>query len=395
MKSSSKVPFIPMTLLITGNVLGVGILALPIKMGLSGFLPTIAAIIIIWGMMCYTSLIIAKRIKNKGEETTFDIPSFFHDYLGHTGRWIATIANLILLIGVLTAYLSMISMMFSALFPTSLSTGQWVILYFFFANSLILFGMTILKESTYIIIFLLVICFIILIYFAAPEFQPSRLSYVNWPFFSAGLPIIVSAFHFHNIVPTVVRQLQYDYKLIKRSILLGTGMGLIMNITWVAIVIGGLPMLTHSHVSILYAVHHGEPATVPLSCALNCKTFTYVGAIFALLSVTASYMANGTGLLGFMNDLCPTLLKIKNRYIIAALSFLPPLAIAFTHPYIFLKALSVVGGIGEIILFGILPAIIVLKSIRRLNLFGVLVALAVLISSFYILITNLIHIFHV
>jgi tyrosine-specific transport protein len=40
------------------------------------------------------------------------------------------------------------------------------------------------------------------------------------------------------------------------------------------------------------------------------------------------------------------------------LTFIPPLAIAFSFPHIFLTAIGIVGGIGIITLFGVLPSII-------------------------------------
>lgn len=47
-----------------------------------------------------------------------------------------------------------------------------------------------------------------------------------------------------------------------------------------------------------------------------------------------------------------------------ALTFIPPLAVACIYPDIFLKAIDLVGGVGIVVLFGILPAIICLKKAK-------------------------------
>ncbi len=356
-----KLPLWSMSFLVTGNVLGVGILALPIKTGLSGFWPTMLGVVAIWLLMTFTALIIAKRIKPNAGDDSFDIPSFYGQQLGGIGKWVAIVANLILLYGVLTAYLSMIATMIFALFPFDMAERWIVIAYFILASALTIFGRKLLQRSATIVIILLWVCFFILLFYASKEFDVTRLSYTHWIFLSAGLPVIVSAFHFHNIVPTVCRNLKYNMHAIRKAIFIGTFFGFIMNVAWVIVVLGGLPMIGEMHESVLYAYQHGEPATVPISQELNLTTFTLVGGLFAILSVTASYIANGTGLLGFIRDLTVTYFHTRNRVLVAALSFVPPIIIALVNPEIFLAAIGVVGGIGEVILFGILPAIVLMR----------------------------------
>jgi len=68
------------------------------------------------------------------------------------------------------------------------------------------------------------------------------------------------------------------------------------------------------------------------------------------------------GLLGFMHDLTDNHFKVSSRLLTVLLSFGPPLAISLVYPDIFLKALDVVGGVGIVVLFGILPCIIGIKK---------------------------------
>ena len=359
------VPFWTMSFLVTSNLLGVGILALPVKTGLSGALPTLIATIGIWAMMTYTSLVIAKRLKFTADSPQhFDIPTFYKNEVGTIGKWIAIFANLLLLYGVLTAYLSMISTMINALFHTQLPESVFTFLYFLIATSFTVFGFKMLQRSTVFVLVCVWTCFFILLIYAFSEFDINRLTTTNWKFLPAGLGVLVSAFHFHNIVPTVCKRLKNDYGTIRKAIITGTSIGLIMNLAWAFMVIGGLPFMSHLHYSLLSAYQHNEPATVPLSEEIQSHVFTLVGLVFALFSVTASYVANGTGLQGFLRDILYDYFKISNKKIIALCTFLPPLLITLINPNIFLAAVDMVGGIGETILFGILPGYIVVKYAR-------------------------------
>ncbi|OGT31417.1 MAG: hypothetical protein A3E87_03560 [Gammaproteobacteria bacterium RIFCSPHIGHO2_12_FULL_35_23] len=366
MNNTKSLPIWPMSLLITGNVLGVGVLALPIKTGLSGFTLATISIIGIWMMMCFTALIIAKRI-HPTDNLRFDIPSFFKQEIGSKIKWLVIVANLIILYGLITAYLSMVGSLVTNLLPKILHPKFIIILYFIILLFLISYGIKILRRSNMIIIICIWVSFIILIHFAKKPFNPDYLTYMDWRALPFSLPVIVSTFHFHNIIPTVCYQLNFQYKAIKRAIIQGTLIGLCINLLWITLVLGDLPVHGITHLSIIYAAAHGEPATVPLALDLHSDLFILFSMIFALFAVTASYMANGTGLLNFIRDLVSHFFKTDNTPLCFILAFAPPLIITLFDPRIFLKAINLVGGVGETILFGILPALILLKSINVLK----------------------------
>ncbi|HPJ72445.1 MAG TPA: aromatic amino acid transport family protein, partial [bacterium] len=179
-----------------------------------------------------------------------------------------------------------------------------------------------------------------------------------------GLPIAISAFHFHNLIPTVSRSLGHDRAATRKAIFIGIFLGLIINLVWVTIVLGSLPRLGTAEATIEAGFLHQVPANVPMSFLLHSRLFLVSGFVFAILSVTASYMANGTGLHGFVRDLSNTYLRSDNAWLIAALAFVPPLVIALLCPDIFLGALDIVGGVGESTLFVLLPGIILLHFSR-------------------------------
>ncbi len=348
------------SLLVLGNVLGVGVLALPISAGLGGFIPALFGIVIVWCMMLFAAWLIAYRIDEN--KKNFDIPSFFKDELGTTAKWIAIACNLLILYGVLVAYLSGISTMMAALY-SDLAHYRFIItiVYFCIVVSLIVFGLGIMRKGMSLIMIVLWICFFAMCFTGLGDWHSKLLTYTDWKYLPICLPIAVSAFHFHNIIPTVSKSLDYNKPATYKAIFIGVFLGLIINLAWVLVVLGTLKENHAGVTSVIYAQVHNLTANVPMTEILHNKTFEFSALIFALLSVTCSFMANGAGLFGFITDLCTDYLKTDNKLLISILAFAPPIIIALIYPEIFLVALSLVGGVGEDVLFALLPGVIIVK----------------------------------
>ena len=362
--SAEKISFFTIflsSLLVLGNVLGVGVLALPITAGLGGFIPALIGIVLLWLVMLLTAFIITYRIDPN--KKNFDLPSFYEKELGSVAaKWIAIICNLIILYGVLVAYLSGITTMISALFPGLAKYGMVVlVVYFCIAVSIIIFGISVLRKSMLFLMIALWICFGIMIYTGLGQFDGAYLDNMYWFYLPVVLPIAVSTFHFHNIIPTVSKSLNYNKPATYKAIFLGVFIGLLINVIWVTVVLGTLPENGPGTHTVVYANIHGWAANVPMSELLHNHYFTIAGLIFSVIAVTSSFAANGAGLYGFIKDILYHHFKTENSVIASAVAFLPPLIVTIVYPNLFLSALSIVGGVGEDILFAILPAFVLIK----------------------------------
>jgi len=127
------------------------------------------------------------------------------------------------------------------------------------------------------------------------------------------------------------------------------------------------------------------PATIPLAEAMHSQLFLVLAGFFSMVAITTAYLANGMGLIGFMDDLTSHHLGKVNPILSRALAFVPPLAVALVYPDVFLKAIDFAGGFGIVTLFGILPSIIALRKARTPleKCFGL--ALLILFSVFFAL----------
>lgn len=363
MKRASSFQIFTVALLIAGNAVGAGILALPVKTGLSGILPSVVSMIIMWALMLLTGMLIANRIMRSRHES-HDMPTFFLQEIGPHGKWLCILGYLVLFYGVLVAYLSGGASILSALIPLSIPEPVWLLLFFIAATTITLYGVDLVRKWNAIIMLVLLASFISLSLKVGQNVEAQRLSHSDWAFLPSILPIIVCTFPFHNLVPVVCKSLNNQRRAILMAILIGTSITLIMNISWTVIVVGSLPLTGPGEGNLLAAFEKGLPATVPLSLALNSNLITTIGTVFALTAILTSYLAVGLSLMGFFRDLTSPYLKNSNRLIDACLTFGPPLLIALIYPHLFLKALDVAGGIGVILVFGVLPAVIFVKSRR-------------------------------
>ena len=121
---------------------------------------------------------------------------------------------------------------------------------------------------------------------------------------------------------------------------------------------------------IVHAFQKNLPASVPLAMIMHSSVFLVLAMFFAMIAITTAYLANGMGLIGFMDDIIHHRTGKTNPLLSRVLAFGPPLAIALIYPDLFLKAIDFAGGFGIVTLFGILPAIIALSARRAVRRSG-------------------------
>ncbi len=373
--------------LIVGNLIGAGILALPVSLGICGLVPSLI-LMGIYGALMFFSAEVLSREAIERQETFFDLPSLYGIYLGGWGKWAAVITNGIILYGLLVAYISGGAQIIADL--TGLRHSQSLIALCLAAllSFLTLLDLSIISKYNALLVGVLICAFGALIFLSFPAMKFSRLEETHWEYAPLAIPLIVTACHFHNIIPLLCRDLNWDLRAMRKAVILGMITALLMNILWTVCGIATLPR--HGSNSLVLAYIANLPATVPMGNLLQSKSFTIIAALFSLTAIGTSFIANGAGLMNFLHDLFTGLFCDSDRTLSAAVkfaAFLPPALIAVFYPAVFIKALDVVGGVGIVTLFGILPCMIVLckKSyslkFRMAGAFFLLFALAALLTA--------------
>ncbi|WP_319467936.1 aromatic amino acid transport family protein [uncultured Pseudodesulfovibrio sp.] len=346
-------------IIITGNMIGAGILALPINLGPAGVLPSVIGALAVWAVMTFCALIIARQ-PYLAENPHADLPTFFEQVLGKTGKYISVGANLIIFYGLLTAYLAgVMSVVTSWLHP---ALPEWVLLCIYFAvvTGLASMGEVFLRKGNTYLILTMWTLFLLMLGMVIPHMYKGDVMAADWHFFIGGLPILVVAFNFHNIVPTVCRFLDNDRRAVTKAIWLGSGLGMVMTVVWTVAVMAALPMEGNNGANIISAFKLNEPATIPLGKMITSSFFNEVAFGFAIVAMSTAYIATAIALISFIRDLVSG--RKVNKWFVAAVAFMPPLLVSIFYPDVFLEALNIVGGVGVGTLFGILPGLLLVKQ---------------------------------
>lgn len=371
--------------LITGNLIGVGILGLPILTGMAGFIPSLATMLVFGSAMFYSAFILSRE-STETKTDTFNLPSLYKKYLGHFGKWMAVITNMLILYGLLTAYLSGGATIVAELFGIHHYYGLILLLFFASMTIITVFGIEVICRYNNFFVVFMCLAFVVIVLIAEFHVKPANLAHINWKLVPISVPVVVCAFHFHNIIPDVCKALDWNLPRICKVMAIAVITGYFMNTMWVQSGIGTLPL--HGQNSIAAALQNNLPATIPMANLINSPVFLIGAMLFALLAIITSYVSNGMGLMSFNRDLLVNFFKISASWPNFLITFIPPLLIAYFCSDIFLKAINVVGGVGIVTLFGILPSIISFVRAKK-NKWRRLVAIAMFCLFFTALIFEL------
>jgi len=339
--------------LITGSLVGAGILGLPIIAGIPGFWPSTLAILLFGSGMYFASIVLAKESIETRDET-FNFPSLYHLHLGRVGKWTAIIANMLILYGLLIAYLAGATEIIANLLHLTQHTSWLLIVLFCLFTIISVTGVKLASQYNAPLVVLLCITFILLMLIAQKHVNVSRLTHTHWLLSPIVVPVIITSFFFQNLIPDVAKNLEWKKSRVFLAISIGMMLCVLMNILWTGIGIGSLPF-SHGINSLIYSYQHQLPANIPMEGILRSKTFTLLATLFALLAIITSFLAQSISLLSFNRDLLEHHFKLPSKILCLALTFGPPLLISLIDPHIFITAINITGGIGIVILFGILP----------------------------------------
>lgn len=360
MKSTGT--FIGGILLIAGSCIGAGMLALPIMTGLSGFFPSLVMFLVAWGFMTITGLLMVEV--NSSFTERVNIVSMAERAFGKTGRVAAWVLYLFLFYSLLVAYISGSGSLSSTYFQTFFSWHMptWVGALFFTTifGVLAYQGTRTVDHWNRFFMFGKIFTYLGMIVLGMQYINPKLLlrSEPTLAFFS--LPVLVIAFGYHNMIPTLMNYMNNDAKRVRQTILGGSFFALVIYLVWEIVVLGIVP--AEGDWGIINSIKQGRQASDAVAGILGISWVSNFAEALAFFALLSSFLAQTLALTHFLADA----LKVKGEkhesIPLCLLALLPPLIFAFIYPNLFLKALNFAGGICAVILFGILPATMAWKN---------------------------------
>jgi tyrosine-specific transport protein len=346
-------------LLVSGTTIGAGMLALPVVTGLAGLLPTLVLFITYWSYMTFTALLLLEV--NLWMGGNVNLITMARRTLGRWGEIVSWITYLFLLYLLTSAYLAGGGPILNEFIRTfsGISLPNW-------AGPLplfILFGIFIYKGTKSVdyanryLMAGLVLAYLAMVVFLFPRIEISLLKHVNWDASLLGVSLIATSFGFHIIIPTLTTYLNRDFKLLKKAILIGSFIPLIVYVVWEIITLGIIPLEGPS--GILQGYERGNNGVFLLSTILGNSWISLISQFFSFFAIVTSFLGVTLSLSDFLTDGLHIKKTSGGRLLSFILTFLPPLIFIYTYPRAFLSALEFAGAFGVVILLGLLPTLMV------------------------------------
>ncbi|MBJ7450192.1 MAG: tyrosine transporter [Parachlamydiales bacterium] len=356
-------------LLIAGTAIGGGMLALPLLTGSCGFIPAFFLILLCWSVSVYTAyLTIEVNFWFKGQN--INIPSMAQYTLGLTARRAVSVIQMLFLYTLTAAFMTGGGQVLQNA-SGSFNWLQSLLLISFFA--VLFMGAKIVDFINRILMIGLCVSLLGLLFAIVPQVKPNLLLQQNVKYTLAALSVAVGSFGFHAILPSLVSYLEFDLKAIKKTIMIGSCIPLVVYFIWEAGVLGVIPW---EGVNGLQAtLLSGNSLVDPLIVYTDYPWIGTCAAFFSFFAIATSFLGVSMGLCDFIGDSFKIPNHSAGKLAKALLTILPPLLFAIVYPNGFVMALAYAGVFVGILEAG-LPTLMVwrgryhLKKTESYKVFG-------------------------
>lgn len=352
--------FLGSILLVSGTAIGAGMLALPVMTGFAGFFPTLFFLVFFWIYMLITAFLYLEV--NLAFPGNINLISMASNTLGTWGKAVAWVVYLLLLYSLTAAYLagSAPLLIDGIKMLTGHSIPHWVaplplLLVFGFVTYL---GA---KPADYINRFLivgLITAYVILVFFLPPHIDLNLIKHIDVKAVSVGIPLIITSYGFHIIIPTLTNYMRHNVKKLKWTLIIGSFIPFLIYVVWEYLVLGTVKLNGNNSLTEMY-IQGGSSSGPLVNILINVikKPFMAVAAnFFSFFAIITSFIGVTLSLTDFLTDGFKIKRNKKGRIIACLLTFIPPLIFLYGYQRVFLQALQY-AGIFVAILLCILPAL--------------------------------------
>ncbi len=384
-------------LLIAGTCMGAGMLALPIATGASGFFPAMFVNLVCWLFMLSTGLLFLEATLWMPDGA--NVISMSERFLGRAGKWLGGGFFLFLYYCLMVAYIAggapTVVESVRQLTGYQMGIGLGFVVFPLVLASILLVGAWFVDRINWILMSGLIISYFLLIGIGAQDVDPAFLLKKNWKLSLFAMPILFSAYGYHNIIPSISTYLRRSRSHLRLAIILGTTLPFVVFSIWQWLIIGSVPLENLED-----AASQGVHASRLLSQVTGIPWVGHIVLFFGFFALTTSILGVSLSMIDFLGDGFKMGRKGFQRLALTLLVFVPPSILAFNYPGIFIEALGVAGGFGEAFLNGLLPIALVwvgryhMKLEGRPLLFGGRSLLALLfVFTLFIMALEAIHLF--
>ena len=233
------------SLFIAGTTIGAGMVALPITTGVAGFWPACALIVAVFFYML-ASIFLLLEANFYCQDSHINIIGMAKKLIGPQAEWLAWLSFLVLLYAASAAYIegsaeilhSLITA-YSAQAPTLPTTA----IVFTLSLAVIAYcGIRWMDALNRLLMLGLLLSYFISVSALLPQIEPSYLNAHHPSALWASIPVVVLSFTAHIVLPSLRSYLNDDVQQLRRAILYGMSIPLLMYLIWQVSLLGLFPI---------------------------------------------------------------------------------------------------------------------------------------------------------
>ena len=365
------------TLLVSGTMIGAGMLAMPLTSAGIGFTFTVVLLISLWILLTYSALLFVEVYQTT--ESDSGIGTLSALYFGNAGRVVSTTVMFVFLYALLAAYISGGGeILMKATQSTGLLGQEGVIantspemtlkifigIFTVFFGSFVIISTKVVDGFNRLLFFVMLAALVVVMFVMFPKASVQNLMAMpldNALIISAA-PIFFTSYGFHGSIPSLVKYMEGDVRGLRIAIVAGSAITLVGYILWQLSTHGVLSQSEFTQIL------KEKPTLYGLIEACRRITGSEIIAsavqLFSALALVTSFLGVALGLFDCTEDMLRKGLHINaGRLLLGAITFLPPVLFAYFYPD-FIAALSYAGQMFAFFAV-VLPVGLVWKARRR------------------------------
>ncbi len=354
-------------LLIAGTSIGAAMLALPVTTGQSGFFLSMGTMFLMWVFLSYSAFMILEV--NLSLPKDGNIISMAEHTLGKPGKYVAWVSYLFLLYALNTAYIAASTSFFAdgiqAIFQILPQKVVCIIPVLVIFAYLLAKGLKRIDQWNKILMFGLMISYFLLLASTFTKIDAKNLFDFIPKAILPSLSIVVTAFGYHIVIPSIIPYLHNDEKSIKRAILIGSFIPFIAYALWQLAILGIVPQ--QGPISIEHAYTMGLNGSEILALATQSPYIAVLSQGFAFFAIMTSFLGVSISLYDFLKDGLQIKNESESKLKLYIFAFAPPCFFALYFPHVFFSALDYAGAFGVVTLLALIPAFMVFAKRYRMQ----------------------------
>ena len=356
-------------MIIGGTIIGAGMFSLPVVMSGAWFFWSLLALIFTWFCMLHSGLMILEANLNYHIGASFD--TITKDLLGNGWNIINGLTVAFVLYILTYAYISASGSVIQHTFaqmdlavPARLGGLAFalVVAFIVWLSTKAVSRMTTIVLGAKILTFFMTFGGLMWHVEPAILFNRAEGNASYRPYVLMTLPFCLASFGYHGNVPSLMKYYGKDPLTIRRCLLLGTLMALVLYIIWLVGTMGNIPR--PAFIAIAEKGGNIDVLVQTLSGLLNSSTLDLLLTVFSNFAVASSFLGVTLGLFDYLADLFKFDDSRLGRFKTALVTFLPPIAGGLLWPNGFIYAIGF-AGLAATVWAAIVPALLARASRRR------------------------------